>query len=109
MNKLTRRDFIKRTSVAGGAAALSFPFVGNVLGANDRINVACIGVNGKGDSDSSDAAANGGNIVALCDVDKRNLARKKSQFSSKYPDLKEFADYRIMLEKMEKNIDAVTV
>ena len=34
-----------KTTLAAGAATLSFPFVGNVLGANDRINVACIGVN----------------------------------------------------------------
>jgi hypothetical protein len=44
MNSLTRRDSIKRTSIAAGTAALVFQYVGNVLGANDRINGACIGV-----------------------------------------------------------------
>jgi len=48
---------------------LSSPYVGRVLGANDRINIACIGVAGKGDSGQQrrlrSAAAN---VVAICDV-----------------------------------------
>src|ERR1051326_6032792 len=105
MSKLSRREFIKRTSITTGAAVLSFPFVGNVLGANDRINVACIGVGGKGDSDSSDAASCGGNIIALCDVDSNTLDQKAKQF----PDAKHFNDYRKLFDKMGKDIDAVTV
>jgi hypothetical protein len=109
MNVLNRRQFLSRTTLAVGGATLSFPYVGRVLGANERINVACIGVNGKGDSDSNDAARCGGNIVALCDVDTTNLARKVKQFAQKFPDLKQFQDYRKMLDQMGKNIDAVTV
>jgi predicted dehydrogenase len=79
--------------------------VGNVLGANDKINVACIGVGGKGDSDSSDAKASGGNIVAICDVDKNTLAKKAQQFAG----AKQYQDYRKLLDEMGKDIDAVTV
>ena len=45
---LRRRSFLKRTAVA--TAALSFPFVSarNVLGANERLNIAAIGAGGKG-------------------------------------------------------------
>ena len=65
---LNRRTFLGRTAVVAGAASLSFPFVGrNVLGANDRINVACVGVGGKGESDSSHAFTAGGDIIAICD------------------------------------------
>lgn len=106
---LTRRQFLGRTALAASAATLSFPFVGRVLGANDRINVACIGVNGKGDSDSMDAAICGGNIVAICDVDQMCLDRKKAQFGQKFPELKQFRDYRKMLDEIGKDIDAVTV
>jgi len=102
--KLTRRQFIRRSTVAG-AAAFTFPFVGRVLGANDRINIACIGVGGKGDSDSRDAAANGGNIVAICDVDQNTLDKKSKEF----PQAKQFRDYRKLLDEMGKDIDAVTV
>src|SRR5438067_298307 len=105
MNALTRRAFLKRTSAGAGIAALTFPFVGNVLGANDQINVACIGVVGKGDSDSHDAAASGGNIVALCDVDLNTLEAK----GKKFPNAKKYQDYRKLFDEMAKDIDAVTV
>ncbi len=105
MNTFTRRQFLKRTSLAAGTATLAFPFVGNVLGANDRVNIACIGVGGKGDSDSNDAARCGGNIVAICDVDANTLEKKGRQF----PNAKQYHDYRKLLEEMDKEIDAVTV
>jgi hypothetical protein len=102
---LTRRQFVGRTAMAASAASLAFPYVGNVLGANDRINVACIGVGGKGDSDSNDAAKSGGNIIALCDVDETTLIKKGHQFAQ----AKLFRDYRKMLDQVGKDIDAVTV
>lgn len=105
MNTLTRRQFLSRTTAAVGTATLAFPYVGQVLGANERINVACIGVGGKGDSDSSDAKKCGGNIVAICDVDQGTLAKKAQQFAG----AKQFTDYRKLLDEMGKDIDAVTV
>ena len=104
-NSVTRREFLRRTSLAAGAAAFTFPYVGRVLGANDRINVACIGVGGKGDSDSNAAAECGANIVAICDVDQRTLEKK----GQKFPQAKRFQDYRKLLDEMGKDIDAVTV
>ena len=105
---LSRRKFIRRTSLAVGAA-ISFPYVGNVLGANDRINLACIGCGGKGDSDTNAAKSCGANIVALCDVDENTLNKKTRQFKDSFPDLKQFRDYRKLLDKMGKDIDAVTI
>ncbi|MHB9008957.1 MAG: Gfo/Idh/MocA family protein, partial [Limisphaerales bacterium] len=105
MNPLTRRQFLSRTSVATGTAILAFPYVGRVLGANDQINVACIGVGGKGDSDSSDAGRCGGNILAICDVDKNTLDKKARQF----PNAKKYTDFRKLLDEVGKDIDAVTV
>ena len=93
-NSFTRRQFLCRTALAAGVVTCSFPYVGRVLGANDRINVACIGVGGKGDSDSSDAASCGGNIVAICDVDSGRLEGKAKQFAEKFPQLKKYRDYR---------------
>jgi predicted dehydrogenase len=105
----TRRQFLSRTALTAGAVTLSFPYVGRVLGANDRINIACIGVGGKGDSDSSDAAKNGGNIVAICDVDQKTSDKKAKQFSDQFPQLKQYNDYRKLLDEVGKDIDAVTV
>jgi len=102
-SRVSRRQFVRAGAL--GAAAMSFPFVGSVLGANDKINVACIGVAGKGDSDTDDTARCGGNLVALCDVDKNHLAAK----AKKFPEAKLYNDFRKMLEEMGPSIDAVTV
>lgn len=104
LNSMNRRSFLRTTTLTG-VALTSFPFVGRVLGANDRINIACIGVGGKGDSDSSDAKRCGGNIVAICDVDRGTLAKKAQQFAG----AKQYTDYRKLLDEMGKDIDAVTV
>ncbi|HKS36376.1 MAG TPA: Gfo/Idh/MocA family oxidoreductase [Verrucomicrobiae bacterium] len=100
---LTRREFMKRTAFAAGA--LSFPFVAprNVLGANGKLNIAGIGVGGKGASDV--ANVDNENIYALCDVDEINA----SGCFQKYPQAKRFKDFRVMLEKEGGHIDAVTV
>ena len=110
-NSFTRRQFLRRTALAAGLVTCSFPYVGRVLGANDRINVACIGVGGKGDSDSSDAASCGGNIVAICDADTNQTEAKAKEFAEKHPQFKfkKYQDYRKMLDEMGKDIDAVTV
>lgn len=102
---LNRRQFLSRTTAAVGAASFAFPYIGRAQGANDRINIACIGVGGKGDSDSSDAAKCGGNIIAICDADQGTLDRKGKQF----PNAKKYRDYRKLLDEMGKDIDAVTV
>jgi len=102
---ISRRHFISRTGLLVGTATLGFPYIGKVLGANDRVNVACIGVGGKGDSDSTNAAKAGGNIFAICDVDKNTLEKKGKEF----PDAKRYQDYRKLLDEVGKDIDAVTV
>jgi len=102
---LTRRQFLTRTATGIGAATLCFPHVGQVLGANDKVNVACIGVGGKGDSDSTGVGRCGENVVAICDVDENTLDKKAKQ----YPDAKKYRDYRKLLDEMGNEIDAVTV
>ena len=103
---LDRRTFLRRATLAAGAASLPFPYVGRVLGANDRINVACIGVGGKGSSDSSHAFEAGGNIVGICDVDANTLEGRDKRFkeaatkASRTYDAKRFKDWRKMLEEL---------
>lgn len=69
----------------------------------DKLNVACIGCGGKGNSDVADVS--GENLVGLCDVDSERAARTFSN----HPDVPKFKDYRRMLEKLDKQIDAVTI
>ncbi len=110
-----RRNFIKSSSLLAGAAAFGAPSFLRAQGTNERINVACIGVGGKGDSDSSHAFAVGGNIVALCDVDSNTLNKKNQSFKDRAKkenrtyDAKLYTDWRKMLSEMGGSIDAVTI
>ena len=110
----TRRDFIKSSSLLTGGVILGAPYFARTQNANSKINVACIGVGGKGGSDTSHAYAVGGNIVALCDVDSNRLGAKdkelkdKSGKDSRIYTPKHYKDWRKMLEQ-EKNLEAVIV
>ncbi len=101
----SRRRFLQTTGLGAGGALLGFPAIVRGQNLNSRINIGCIGVGGKGDSDVDDAAGCGGTIVGLCDVDSGFLNRK----AEKYPDAKKFVDFRKMLEEMGDSIDAVTI
>ncbi len=107
----SRRHFLRHAAAAGAA--------GTMLGAeapapalarepkppaSERIRFACIGVGGKGESDTNDAGASG-EIIALCDVDSEKL----DKMAAKYPNAKKYFDYRKMLEELGDKIDAVTV
>jgi predicted dehydrogenase len=103
-----RRDFIKTTAIAA-AAFMIVPR--HVLGRgftapSDRLSIAGIGVGGKGKSDIAMFAKSGNaNISFLCDVDTRRAAESVTAF----PKAKFYKDWREMLDKEHKNIDAVSV
>ena len=68
-----RRDFMKLTAAAStGFFAASGVELKASTSANEVIRWACVGVGGKGTSDSNDAARHG-EIVAICDIDDGNL------------------------------------
>lgn len=104
--QISRRKFMA-ASVAAAATVSIVPR--HVLGGprhippSEKMNVAGIGVGGKGGHDVETLAATE-NIVALCDVDHRYAGR----IFQKYPNAKVYTDYREMLEK-QKDIDAVTI
>ncbi len=104
-NNLSRRDF-----VGGGAAVAAFTIVPRyVLGGagntapSEKLNIAGVGVSGRGAGDLE--ALESENIVALCDVDWRHA---RDAFK-RYPNAEKYKDFRKMLEKEDKNIDAVMV
>lgn len=100
-----RRSFLKSSAAVGmGYWVIPGVSVTRADSPNEKINFACIGVGGKGDSDTNDAG-HFGNIVALCDIDDNRL----NKMGEKYPNAKKFNDYRKMLEEMGNQIDAVTV
>lgn len=104
----SRREFIRQATLLAGSAALagcSAPYVSRrrVLGANDRLNVACVAVGGKGWVDMNGVDSE--NLVGLCDVDAKNLAKA----GEKFPGARRFADFREMFDQLGIGIDAVTV
>ena len=106
LRSMNRRQFVGNSLALAGTGFWFSTQSANLLGQspNARVNVACIGVGGKGGSDT-DGAANYGEIVALCDVDDRHLQQR----AKKHPGAKLFHDYRELLDVMGDQIDAVTV
>ncbi len=102
--KLTRRNFVKSTSLAAGGLMI---VPRHVLGRGfippiDKVNVAAVGVGGRGAGVLKGLKSQ--NIVALCDVDDN---RAKGSFK-KFPKAARYKDFRKMLES-QKDIDAVVV
>src|SRR4029077_12144953 len=104
-HRIGRRRFLQTTSLAGfGILVREGGSRGAVLAPNDRLNFACIGVGGKGSSDT-DHVGELDNIVALCDIDAKRLGTK----GEKFPEAKTYSDYRTLLEELAPKIDAVVV
>ena len=110
----TRRRFIQTASLAALAAGLlprSFateaapatPRFKNLVTDGRKLRVACIGIGGKGYSDTM--ACLDEEIVALCDVDFVNGFKSFTEL----PRAARYRDYRQMLTEMGDQIDAVTV
>jgi len=102
---ITRRSFLTSTTAlaAGSWIAPRFAIGNSGASANRRINLACIGVGGRGALNIQGLANE--NIVALCDVDDHIAA---DTFKA-YPDARRFRDFRRMFDKMGGEIDAVVV
>ena len=105
---ISRRKFIRDTAIVGGSF---FIVPRHVLGRgyiapSDKLNIAAIGAGGKGESDLSEFSKSPNvNIVALCDVDDRQSAKSRQRFSK----ANYYKDFREMLDKEKKNIDACSI
>ncbi len=73
---------------------------------SDQLLVAGIGAGGKGESDLQEFAKTGRvRITCLCDVDDRQAVNSRNRF----PGARYYTDYREMLEREHRQIDAVSV
>ena len=102
----TRRQFVQRTAALGAAVWVGGSVHSDDKAANSRVRYACVGVGGKGSSDSGDAAKFG-DIVAICDIDDSTL--DKAGDKPGFEKAARYNDFRKMLEEMGDSIDAVTV
>ena len=105
----SRRNFIKSTAIAtAGISIVPRHVLGGpgFIAPSDKLIVAGIGVGGKGESDIANFAKSGkADIAFLCDVDDRRAANSIKRF----PKAKYYKDWRELLDKEGKNIDAVSV
>jgi hypothetical protein len=105
---LNRRQFIYYSAAFASSASIMRALAAGVpkariLGSGDKLRIASVGGGGKGESDIAHCSTE--EIVAIADVDK-NQAGKSLE---RHPNAKFYSDWRQMLDKEGKNIDAVTV
>ena len=104
----SRRKFIRNSATAmAGLYIVPRHVLGKgFIAPSDKLVVAGIGVGGKGTSDLDNFYGSGkAEIAVLCDVDDRQAA----PMMKKYPKAKHYKDFREMLDKEGKSIDAVSV
>ena len=102
---LDRRRFLQSASLAGfGILTTRGRALGLDRSPNERLQFACIGVGGKGGSDSEHVAGLG-DVVGLCDIDGKRLEKKGAEI----PGAKRYSDFREMLDALGDKVDAVTV
>ena len=113
MSSLTRRSFLKGSVAAGAALAAPYAVAhskpgSKILGANDEVSVAVVGLRGKGAQhvrifhDLPNVR-----VRAICDVDQDILDREVQKFTDRDEKVKTYTDYRKLLE--DKKIDAVVL
>jgi len=102
---MDRRAFLRQAALGGaGLVVLANPLSVRSYAANEKLGVALIGCGGRGTT-FVNSMPKAENVVALCDVSEK----KATVAYRKFPDLPKFADYRVMLDKMGKEIDAVVI
>ena len=89
---LSRRGFIRASATLTGAGLLGFPAIGAAQGANNKLNLAIVGCGGRGAGNLAEVSSE--NIVALCDVNERNL----DAAARKHPKAKKYVDFRKLYE-----------
>ena len=110
-----RRTFLKAV-LAGGVSAflpattwkLAAQTAGAAASANNRVNLACVGIGNRGAEVITALHRTGlANVVALCDTDMGAPHTRK--ILDQFPDVPRFQDFRKMFDTMAGQIDAVSV
>jgi len=112
---VSRREVVAACARAGSFTILPARLLGRgrAVRPSDRMNIGFIGIGSYGQRGLNELSTQ--NIVAVCDVDWRPRAQVgskgpiASEVVQRYPGAKRFDDWRVMLEQMDKSIDAVVV
>jgi predicted dehydrogenase len=121
MSKLSRRSFLEQTlaTAAAGIAAARLispargdepaPAVSGKVSANEKVSVAVIGLNGRGQTHIENFGGDESvDVVAICDVDTVQFAKTQQKLKDRgRKPAAEYQDLRKLLE--DKSIDAVSI
>ena len=100
----SRRQFIKNSAVIAGGVWVGSPASNaSNRSANEKLNIACIGVGGRGSANVGGVSSE--NIIAMCDVDESKAGKRFQEFNK----AGKFKDYRVMFDKLGNEIDAVVI
>ena len=107
MKSMKRRDFLKGVLAASAVGVAPFNILKAGPSPNGKLNIAGIGIGGQGSGNLS-YLTRSNNVIALCDVDEERfgkcIAGKKELHG-----IKLWKDYRVMFDKIGKDIDAVCI
>jgi predicted dehydrogenase len=108
----TRREFLDTLAVGAAGLAISSTAksYGQILGSNDRLNFAVIGLHGRGYAHLSSLKANKNTarISHVCDVDQNTLKKFAGDVQNELGYTPEAAkDFRHVLQ--QKDVDAITI
>ncbi len=99
---LTRRRFVQESVAAASVPLFAAPAILRARNVNEKLNVACIGVGGRGGAHLP--ALKDENVVAICDVLESTVDRVGTQI----PNAKKYGDFRRLLDN-DRDFDAVVV
>ena len=109
----SRRKFIKSAALASAGIAVgnfsaTAKSYSRIIGANKKVNLACIGIGNRGGAILNDLHDTGlANIVALCDIDMGATHTRENM--DKFSSAKKFQDFREMFDKAGNEIEAVSI
>jgi predicted dehydrogenase len=102
-HRFNRRQFLGTTAATAWWVGMSDRSVADSKSPNEKLNLAIIGVAGKGGHNLDQLTSE--NIAVLCDVDRNNLGKA----SQRFPQAERFEDFRQLFDKAANKIDAVVV
>ena len=103
---MNKRDFLKKSSLGAVGITLAPSLLLKNINTHNRLRTAHIGVGNMGFEDLKAISSHPlVDVVALCDVDANNLAIAKEL----HQHAKTFSDYRVMLQVLSDDIDAVII
>ena len=104
-HSINRRDLLKSAAAVGTGLFLGTPSPRAFAAANEKINVAFIGIGGRGAANLGSMVRLGENVAGLCDVDDVRAGKAYER----YPKARKFKDFRKMYDAIGKQIDAVVI